>query len=371
MPLIAYMAGRNQETFIKSAYEMVKEGADWESALLSSMGPSENWAGEFYKELVSGNVGDYVPYTIYSNLSKNQMAELGSFVALKVPSEDEIKKASEDGEVPELGKATLNIDGYGAKLLAVTIDDTNLKQLPEDMNPSVQVSGNASVTIFRIKGKSFETFDGGNTEGIELADFVKSMQDKEVFLILVTGLHENGKQDYEVTISMPTYPTLDELVGTYSDGSVYYKEIHVADELKEKMNEAAAETEEGGDEQYCDLNVLAMIEEMEGQTKPATLVIAKTGEDTGTLLLQYEGTDTDSSDAIPFTYTNGTLIIDDIKTEESMNAVLSGNLKAAYGKNKDVCVNGSLYASFESAEVSVKDGALLKIEIVVSGSKLL
>jgi len=354
MPLISYLSNKLQEDFIRNAYETVKEGAEWDSALLSSMGPAQNWAGDFYKELVSGNVGDYSPYTLFKNISSGEMAEIGTTLALKLPNEEESLEAQENGEVPILGKTSLSIDAYGAKLIAITIDEDNIKLLSEDSNPTISVSGNAAVSVFVIKGKNFETLNSIAGE-VEVPDFLKAVNDKKVILVLITALHESGKQDYEVTVQMPRFPTLDELVGSYIDGTMFFKEVTVSDELKAQT---AAENDENEDE-FCDLDALALIEAMEGQTKPTTILITKTGENTGNLALLEEGEEGDAStemETIPFTYINGQIICD----YELEGTALNGILKASYGKEKNVLINGSII---------MKMGEDLSIEFELHGSK--
>ena len=362
MPLIAYLAGRAGEGFILNTYKMILDGTEWDSALLSAAGPPASWAGDFYDALVTGKVGDYTPYTFYSNLSKGSYQELGSALELQIPPVEEIKEMQENGEVPLLGETTLNIDAYGAKMAALTITPEELKKLPDAMNPAVSVDGNAQLSVYAVKGKTATKLETAGSE-VELKDFKKASGQKMVYLVVVTGLHDSGKADYKVTVKVPLYPTLDELTGTFEDGSVIFTDVYISDAVKAEAAEGDSQSSSEGEEDnemYCDLDILGALEAMEGQTAPYYIIIGKTGENAGTMTLveAEEGAvaEADEENAIPFTYTNGILAFD--YSKEGAN--IGGNMKAAYGKNKDVLINGQLVINM---------GEEIKITIDIEGSK--
>lgn len=362
MPLIAHLAGRAGEGFILNTYKMVLGGTEWDDALLSAAGPPASWAGDFYDALVTGKVGDYAPYTFYSNLSKGSYQELGTALALQIPPEEDIREMQENGEIPILGETTLSIDAYGAKMAALTITPEELKKLPDAMNPAVSIDGSAQLAVYAVKGRTATKLETAGGE-VELKDFKKASGQKMAYLVVVTGLHDSGKADYKVSVKVPLYPTLDELVGTYEDGSLTFTDVYISDAAKAKAAESdSEESSEGEDDfgMYCDLDILGAIEAMEGQTAPYYIMIGKTGENTGTLTLaeaeEGAAAEVDEENAIPFTYTNGVLAFD--YNKEGAN--IGGNMKAAYGKNKDVMINGRMIISM---------GEDIKITIDMKGSK--
>jgi len=346
MPLIKFLANRLGEAFILNAYTIAESGADWESALLSSAGPPAGWAADFYGALVKGDVGDYSPHMLHSNLAKGSLAEVGTTLALNIPPADEVAAMLEKGENPLLGSTTLTIGSYGAQLVALTIDEGNLARLTEGTDPTVSVEG-GDLQVFAVRGKTVTELSGG-----ALKDFKKSTGDKTVFLALVTGLHDSGKQDYTLKVEFVPYPTLDELVGRYEDGTMFFSKVYVAEEL---LQEEAASSGDDDDELGCDIDIYRAILAMEGQTREYPLVIAKTGEDRGTLTFIDE--DGEVTDPLPFTYVNGQLIFD----YSAEGAHLTGYLSASYGTNKDVVIDGDLNMSAGGGDVS--------IDLHINGSK--
>lgn len=356
MPLIQYLAGKVGENFILSAYTLAGGGADWDSALLSSTGPPSGWAADFYEALVAGEVSSYSPYTLHSNLAAGDLADVGTALALQVPTEDEMAAIVENDEIPILGEATLSIGPCGAQLVALTIDDADLFRVQEGTDPAVSVAGGADLRVFAIRGSSFTVLksSGGS---VKLTDFKKSCEDHYVFLALVTGLHDGGKQDYALKVELPPYPTLDELVGEYPDGALTFTDIYISPELRASAASDSGESADAGEDNLgcdIDLNVIAYLDRLKGKTQPYRLVIAKTGEEKGTLTLVDE--DGEAGDPLPFTYQSGILVFDFTNEE----GTLTGELVAAFGGNKTVTIDGDLVAS---------QGEDLRMDLHVSGSK--
>ena len=358
MPLIAFLAYRVGEDFILNAYTTAGSGADWDSAILSTVGPTSGWAADFYQSLISGDVSNYSPYIIFNNLITYSEPELGTELKLLMPDEDEIASL-EDGEPVLLGKTTLSVGSYGAKVVALTIDTENLDKLPDGVDPVVKLSGGGDLRVFAILGKSYQVAtDSG--DGIDLKDFKNALGTNHRFLVLVTGLHADDVQDYELTVEVNPYPTLDELVGTYTDGNLTYTEVYVSEALKaEAAADEVVEDTESEDDLGCDLNldIIAALEAMEGQSQPVTIIISKTGENTGTLIWLEDG-DEDNT-PLPFTYENGKLAFD----YESEGAVITDYLTAAYGQNKTVTLDGTLTISF----TEMQDDFWIKMQL--TGSK--
>lgn len=355
MPLIKYLSKKIGESFILNAYTLAGSGADWDSALLSSTGPAASWAADFYESLVKGEISNYAPYTLHSNIASGGLTDVGTTLALQVPTEEEIMTIVENDEIPNLGETTINIDSYGAQLVALTIDDTNLFRVEKETNPTVTVDGGADLRVFAIHGSNVSVLksSGGS---VKINDFKKSCEEDYVYLALVTGLHDNGKQSYTLKIELPPYPTLDELVGKYENGTLTFKDVYISPEFRAAAASDNASEEDEDSELGCDIDIdtIEILEALKGKTQQMTLVIAKTGESSGTLTLVDK--DNDTSEPLAFTYQNGILTFD-VNIEDG---AFSGELIAAYGKNKDITIDGDL---------CVSEGNDIRIDLYISGSK--
>lgn len=359
MPLIKFLSQKRGEEFILNAYTIAGGGAGWEEALLSSAGPPSVWAGDFYEALIKGGeVSHFIPYALHKVLvgdkkwaeEKGNKGKIGTKLELTIPKAEEIDAMVAKGEEPVFGSATVSVGSFGAQLVAITVDEKNLSRLPEGIDPSVSVSG-GDFRVFAIRGSSVEVLSGGggavtlNNFKKLSNDFSENEKDKTLFLVLVTGLHKSGKQDYTVKVGLPAYPTLDELVGEYPSSSLLMAKVYIADEIMAK-----AQSGSNGDSSGCDAQTLAMLKGMEGQEIPVKLVIKRTGENTGSLAMLDEESKRDIGDeAFPFTYAGGQLVFDFEKDGEH----LTGFLTAAYGKNKDVIVVGDLNISAGGGQITL------------------
>ncbi|WP_461205986.1 hypothetical protein [Clostridium sp. DL1XJH146] len=145
----------------------------------------------------------------------------------------------------------------------------------------------------------------------------------------------------ELTIDLKEeVPTLDELVGTWADSNMYIKDISISDSLIQMAENDTSENSEG-----CDLDVIAMIQELEGQTKPAQFNLVKSDENSGTV--EFSGDDNILDGVmLNFTYENGVININVTMSQEETTAVYAATLKAAYekseGANNGVTLQGDL-----------------------------
>ncbi len=352
MPLIKFLSNLRGEDFIRNAYTIAGSGADWDSALLSAAGPPSEWADDFYEALVAGKVSDYSPYTVHKNLVEGMADGLGTAVELTMPESDEVSQLQTDGDPVLLGKTTVHVGEYGAQLVALTISADELKKLPDGSDPIIKVSG-GDLRVFAILGKNFKV--ASDPSGITLSDFKKVTTENYRFLALVTVLDGSGGQDIEVTVEIEPYPTLDELVGNYNDGVLTYAEVFVSQALKDSVADGAASPDE--DDLGCDIEILAMLEALEGESQNTTIIIHKTGENTGTLVWLDE--DGEENTPLPFTYEAGKLNFD----FTSQGANISQSLNAAYGKNNDVTINGTLLLTYKQYPND------FYIKVLLNGSK--
>ena len=342
MPLIDFLSTKYTEECIHSIYKLVSSGTDWDTALLKIFGSPKIWAGDFYESVVKGECSSgFSPYTLHKEITNGSAyTSIGTAMSLVMPETDEIAVLQQNDEPVLLGKATIHIESLGAHVVALTIDDSNLEKLPDGVDPVIKVSG-GDLRVFTINGKYVDT--AKNSGGVTLTDFKDTIDKGYRILALVTDLDDKGARDIEVTVEIEPFPTLDELVGVYTDGCMTYTEVFISDAVREEAAAAAVEAEENADSDEdldlgCDMNIIESLDALVGQSNEAQLIIVKTGENTGTLT-GVSDDDEDAEEPIPFTYENGYLIFD-YEYEEGYSII--GTLSATYGKNKDVLIDGIL-----------------------------
>jgi hypothetical protein len=223
MPLVEYLAGTQSEAFILSAYENGGAEGDWDNALHVAMGGSPKaWAADFYEQYVAEKITSaYGPYLLYKEIvaGTDEFTQVGTTLALTVPDDDEIAAALENDEVPVLGTTTLSVPALGARLVALTIDEDSLEDLADGMAPVLHVEGAAALAAFAIRGNNFEVLRG---EGeITLDDFRESIEDKTQYLVLVVGLQDEDRADYEFAVQLKPGLSLASITCTGGDFDGY------------------------------------------------------------------------------------------------------------------------------------------------------
>lgn len=340
-PLVSFLASTKQEDFIRTVYESAAGGTDWDEALRAATGEPQTWAGDFYEALLTNKVGNYDAYPLHGQISGEGEPEIGKVLDLKVPTPEELETIVENDEIPLLGETTVDVAAYGAQVVAITIDDAQHFRLNENVDPVVTVSEGADVRVLDAYSKTVlvHKSTGG---AVPLANFKNGIEGQHRFLILVTGLHSSGTQTYTVKVELQPYPTLDELVGTYDDGVATITEVYLSPELEAELQAPADDEDDEDDLLGCDIEVVELLRSMVGVPQEQTLVVAKTGDITGTLtMIAKDDEEDDEGSPLDFTYENGIMHIELIQEGVSME----GTIYATYGKNKDVLLDGELIIS--------------------------
>jgi len=368
MYLISYLVKMlGSDDFIRQAYVAAGSGTDWETALTDATGEPSDWYEDFYVQLVKGEVGGFNPSLLYSNLAKGEaaFALAGTKLDLLAPLEDEIAAAAEDNEPVELGSTTVNVGAYGAQLVALTMSSDNIKLMADGVDPTVTASDDAGLAVYYTKGSTVVELTPEEGK-VTLTDFKKNCSAGGGYLVLVIGASD--AQEYTVTVELEPFPTLDELVGRYEDGTVTIAAVFISDALRQQLTDAAAASADtSADDPLgdigCDIDMLAALEAMVGQVQPTILVIEKTGEDTGTLTMNSvpeAGAAEEPGTPMAFVYKAGTITFDFAMEGQ----IGKGTVDARYGPDKTVTLNGSLRATFESVPESD-----LYIDITIMGTK--
>lgn len=370
MYLISYLAkALGSDDFIRQAYIAAGSGTDWETAITDAAGEPSDWYEDFYGQLVKGTVGGFNPSLLYSNLVKGEeaFAPAGTKLDLITPLEDEITAAAENSEPVELGSTNVSVAAYGAQLVALTMSADNVKLMADGVDPTVSVSDDAALVVYYTKGSTLVELTPEDGK-VTLTDFKKNCTAGGGYLVLVIGAGD--AQSYTVTVELEPFPTLDELVGRYEDGTVTIDTVFISDALRQQMTDAAAASDQATADAEnplagvgCDINMLEALEAMVGQVQPSIIVIEKTGEDTGTLTMNSAATADSPEQAgtpMPFVYKAGTLTLD-FNVEGSIG---KGSLDARYGPGQTVTLNGTMRSTIESIPESD-----LYFDISIAGTK--
>lgn len=146
----------------------------------------------------------------------------------------------------------------------------------------------------------------------------------------VVDIYEPGKDTPAISVpfelAMPktqvlltaNVPTLDEIVGSYGDGTMTITHVHISDSLRAEMESGGASEESEG----CDLSmILTAAEEQKGVPQAAPFSINKVGENEA----RFKVEDTSA----PATYDNGTLRF----YYEEDGSAMDGSLTFTYGED--------------------------------------
>lgn len=184
-PLISFLTKKKgSDAWIKTVYE--KGGT--QEALIAEVGDPFGWAHEYYVALASGQVGEGNAYTIYKNLSTDVYGEdVGTTLSIRIPDEDK-QEQKKSGEDIVLGSASVTMGGQGCRLVAITVEADELKKLPDGVDPKVECKG-ASVTVISAIGRNVKNC------GTSLTGFKDSIDNKKVYLVVVTSKAASGVSD--------------------------------------------------------------------------------------------------------------------------------------------------------------------------------
>ncbi len=176
-PLISFLCQRKGgDAWIRTVYE----NGGTQEALIAAVGDPSGWAHEYYTALALGQVGQEGAYTLHKNLSTGVYgADVGTTLKLSIPdANDLVQKAG--GEETTLGSASVTMNGQGCRLIAITVDADELKELPDGVDPKVECQG-ASVTVISAIGPNARSC------GSSLSGLKDSADSQAVYLVVVTS----------------------------------------------------------------------------------------------------------------------------------------------------------------------------------------
>jgi len=391
MPLFQYLCGRFGEDCIRQIYENSDGGylspQGWEEGIAEATADPASYAADYYTKLVTGELAfPYTPYALYQNLRDgvDEFAGAGTSLTLNIPSEDEVKDKLDAEEEVVLGSTSVSVYQNGTQYIALTLDEDEQKKLTDGANPVLKVDPDtADLRVLCIKGAQVEVLTGAGS--VTIPDFKAKLSENWSYLIQVVGLHGSGwvsnSESYEVTVALSGYPTLPELEGTYTDGTMTYTKVTISDELLAEVQSAPSEPSgssepsgdggivgaitEGLNEQFagCDMHALVeTLQALEGQTMPSPFSVTAMGETDGVFNMVIVKDGEASDRPLSMTYDPNTGIMQIDHTDEV--SVSTGTLRAAYGKEKTVTLNGDIALSM------IMEGyELFRIDITFAGAK--
>ncbi len=389
MPLFQYLCGKYGEDCIRQIYENSDGGyttpQGWEEGIIAATADPSEYAADYYTKLITGGLAfSTTPYTMYKNIrdGADEYAAAGTKLELNFPDEDELQEKPEE---VVLGNASVSVYQNGVQYVALTLDEENKKKLQDGAIPVVKIEQDtANLRVLCIKGAQVEVLEG---ESVTLSDFKERVSENWSFLIQVVGLHKTGwfsnSQNYDVTVTLSGYPKLEELEGTYTDGTVTYKKVIVDNALLAEMQSSGSAASSGGSEpsggdqgivgavtdglneqfEGCDMRtVIETLQAMEGQTMPSPFSVSASGETQGIFNMVIERGGDANEKPMPMTYDQNTGIMQIDSSDEI--SVSTGALKAGYGKDKTVTLNGDIVLS-----MILEGQELFRIEMAFAGTK--
>ena len=206
MPLIQFLAQKNEEEFIRKVYESkVTSHEEWTKAIKTAtkMDPY-TYAGDFYESYLTQKVeSNYNAGLIYSSLVYGSgvvenVDKVGQKLNIVIPELDDIQTEIEAEEYVPLGNTQVSIDSYGAKLIGLNVSKpADTSSMADDASLYISVDGNADLRILELT-------DNGNTENMLQGNIIEGINKKYgwgyTHLLLVTGLHDSGKENYNIQI---------------------------------------------------------------------------------------------------------------------------------------------------------------------------
>jgi len=376
-----YLAKKYSDAFILETYQDIARGTKPEIALQNATAAVSEWITPAFKHALSGKFGSISPYGIYNGILENQppASTIGQSFGLVLPDEKTLEQLMKKGEPVPLGSASVTLNPYGVRLLAVTLDSRTIAALNDNMqltirNASADPSAiTSSGTGPRATGSDLTLITCTNaktTVGVSdpskatVASLKSLVIQGEKLMLLVTDVSGSGGS-IQLKAELTMSPKLEEVVGDYKDGNLLIEKIYVSDAMRQRIIDKNFASLENGDffNQACDAEMLVQLEKLPGTKIPVIVHIEQTGTNTGNLWNENVDQKTDPAKVqrIPFTYSGGILVFD----ATIDNTWIKGTIRASYGEMQTVTLSGSLRFSIAGNSDD------LYMESSISGSKAL
>ncbi|MBP7343295.1 MAG: hypothetical protein KA982_00995 [Clostridia bacterium] len=201
-PLITFLSQKKgNDSWIRTVYE----NGGTHDAFIQTVGNPSEWAHEYYVAMARGEIGQYNAFQLHKNLSTDVYGnDVGSSLKLNIPKSDDLKSESED---VILGTAELSMSGQGCRMIAITVENNDLKNLPDGIDPEVECKG-AQITVLSAIGRNIKKC------GTVLKGLKDSADDNMVYLIVLTSESvSSNEMNFEIKIKLPVKKT--DFSGTY------------------------------------------------------------------------------------------------------------------------------------------------------------
>jgi hypothetical protein len=348
-PVVGYLVENVGKGVVKTVYQDLAKGTAVSAAITTAAGKPETWSENCYEYVINDEIADFSALAAHRDLidRTGDFNTVGSVTDFNEPTEEDIDKAAEEGTPVLLDKGEIEVPALGVRFLAVDVDKGLAGLLTDSMSLQFTVSG-GGLRLFTCYAKAADV--SAATDGkLTVTTFKKDLDGGRKYLLMVTN-PSTAAATVELTAELTMCPTLEELVGTCADGSFLISDVYVSDAIKSEARDTDLSHDDYGDSNGCEARIQEAYS-YKGQRFPLELGIEQTGPGTGRLLI-IEGNG--DSTALPFTYKDGILSVSfEYPISEFMKGatgVISGQLKAAYGKKSDVTVSGSLTCVMKGRE---------------------
>ena len=374
-PLIDYLAAiysKNAFDFILNVYTLTSgdDAMTPDAALLKCSTDQPSFAPNYYQYLLSGCVFDatlkqtsvfsknydYTAWSAYLQLNSDSAdaKSLGTKFLINAINQADIDDLNTGSSIP-VGRSTFSsmIPAYGAKLMALNIEQSLSKDLPDSAALVLRPSS-ASVQIFlyilqtpNTSTNSLKHVARADSDGVfSIPKFKEQLLNKQKYLLLVVST-SNDPVNVEVKAFVESTPTLDEIVGNYSDGKMTLLDVLVPQKIVDTIQE---ESKQGNSDSTFALQYIRNVAAQKGSSNPMPFNINKTGTDKG--IVSIAGPNSGDTINLPFTYKAGQLIIE--KTNISTAMATEYTMYASYQNVTGILISGQVKSTLIDSQAYPK-----------------
>jgi len=200
--------------FIRDLYE--SEPGDWNDAFESATLPFGDYVTGFFTDYLNGGYGPTAA-ACYNDITSGKMAKVGVSKEMQLPDKGILNGMRAGGEIPPpLVVVPVSVGAYGAQLVVLPVYLETLEKINDEDAVVFKVSGDCAFRVFEISsdfGRATTVHAPNDAGEVVIGGFNKSTSN---YMVLVVGLHDNGKQDCYVIaeLSCEDDNSLGPFVGT-------------------------------------------------------------------------------------------------------------------------------------------------------------
>ncbi len=191
MPLIEYCVNQQTEICIVNAYQEGSLNGNWESAIYSLFPNSpQNWVTDFYTQYFLGRIASsYSPMHLYTEIvaGNESFSSVGSLMQLNIPAQNE-------------ASTSLSIPPWGARCLAITIDNKDLNRKRSEWDLQIEIQGNVSVGAIVLQENKSTIHQ--NIQIVTINNLSKVIEEDAKLLVFLVGLENSLQENCTCTVTL-------------------------------------------------------------------------------------------------------------------------------------------------------------------------